>query len=155
MNIEEISERINGLDGKLPPKVRDALRKSKERGYLPSLATLIAAAKAKDTSIAYLIGEVDIPKASELSKISQAASLPDQKSGQTLRVLVSRMNAVEDVASGRVAVSLDAETERGEPLDEAKLLLTYEAAVRGYRALARAVDRLEDSTSLTHTDSLF
>lgn len=54
---EQISQRLEALDGDLPDNARDALRKAKARGQLPSLGTLITCAAAKRTTVAHLLGE--------------------------------------------------------------------------------------------------
>lgn len=57
----KISKRLDGLQGDLPSKAVEALRKARNRGHLPSLGTLQACAEAKKTTVGYLLGETSNP----------------------------------------------------------------------------------------------
>ena len=122
--------------------IRDTL----ERASSPRIDTVAKIASYLETSVAYLIGETDDP-----SRVSMATgAIPTvHKSHRTLRLKVTRMNAGPDIESGLVSVSLDVE---GEP-DEAKLLLTYDAAVLGSRSLGIAADRLDEHQKKIETPS--
>lgn len=132
INAVQIQTRLDDLEGRLPAKVKDTLRKSRDRGTLPSLGTLIEAAKSKGTTVAYLIGEVDDPAPTPSRLASHEAH----------RGLVTKASAAPAIKEGidpSVTVSFDLQN-----ADELIVSLPHREALWHRDQMARACDAIAD-----------